>query len=355
MSKTLSNFCEVFSQRLKNARKMRQMSQKALADAMGGLVSASAIEKYEKGLMIPASSVLIALEHVLGVDTDYFFTPVAVNADLNKFEFRKKSTLGKKQQEAIMLDASYRLEKYLEIEDITGCNVAFNIRRRKVSCIQDAKDAALALRDKWKLGTDPIANPIALLESEGVKIIQMENVDDKFDGVSIMIDGKIALIVLNRNKTEERKRLTLFHELGHLVLNIESDLDDEKMCNVFASEMLLPSSKFENIFSKNRKGITLFELKEVQREFGISPEAQMLKAHQLGIINDNRYKMFCIRKNQNKTLLSALRETSYPSEGTNRFKRLVFMSLAKEQISFSKAAAFLGKGVDEVQKEFNLV
>ncbi len=350
----LNELCEVFSQRLKNARKMRQMSQKALANALGGIVSASAIEKYEKGLMIPTSTVLLELERALKLDSDYFFTPVSVKSDLNKFEFRKKSTLGKKKQEAIMMDVSYQLEKYLEIENITGCNVDFKIKKFKVNDMQDAKDAAISLRKKWHLGTDPIANPIALLESEGVKIIQISE-DEKFDGVSITIDGKIALIVLNANKPEERKRLTLCHELAHLVLNIDESLDEEKTCNIFASEMLLPSDKFEAIFSKNRKGITLFELREVQREFGISPEAQMLKAHQLGIINDNRYKLFCIRKNQNKELLAKLRETIYPKEETNRFKRLVFMALAKEQISFSKAAAFLGIGVDEVHKEFNLV
>lgn len=348
------DLCEVFSQRLKNARKMRQMSQKALADRLQGVVSASAIEKYEKALMIPSGNVMLELERVLELDPDYFFTPFVVSADLNKFEFRKKSSLGKKKQEAIKMDIIYQLEKYLEIEGITGNAVDFAIRKRKVTCADDAKDAAQKLRDKWQLGTDPIAKPIALLESEGVKIIQIEE-DDKFDGVSIMIDGKIALIVLNKKKTEERKRLTLFHELAHLVLNIDESLDEEKICNVFASEMLLPSEKFQSIFSASRKGITLFELREVQREYGISPEAQMLKANQLGIINDNRYKLFCIRKNQNKRLLDELRLSFYPKEETNRFKRLVFMALAKEQISFSKAASLLGVGVDEIHREFNLV
>lgn len=350
----VKELCEVFSQRLKNARKMRQMSQKALADALKGLVSASAIEKYEKGLMIPTSTVLLELERVLGLDSDYFFTPVSVSADFNKFEFRKKSSLGKKKQEAIMTDVSYKLEKYLEIEDITGMKKDFSLRKYRVTCMEDAKEAARKLRTKWNLGTDPIANPIALLESEGVKVIQL-NEDDKFDGVSITIDGKIMLIVLNANKPEERKRLTEFHEFGHQVLDIDESLDEEKVCNVFASEMLLPSDKFKSIFSSSRKGITLFELREVQREYGISPEAQMLKAHQLGIINDNRYKLFCIRKNQNKALLADLREPLYPKEETNRFKRLVFMSLAKEQISFSKAASLLDMGVDEVHQEFNVV
>lgn len=350
----VNEFCDIFSQRLKNARKMRQMSQKALADALKGLVSASSIEKYEKGLMIPNSTVMIEMERVLGLDSDYFFTPLKISADFNRFEFRKKSSLGTKKRDSIIMDVTYKLEKYLEIEEITGCKAEFKFRKRKVENFDDARSAAQELRNRWQLGTDPIACPIALLEGEGVKIIQIKE-DEKFSGVSILIDGRIALIVLNDNKTEEHKRLTLFHELGHLFLNINTELDEEKVCNVFASEMLLPSDKFRDIFSHSRKGITLFELEEVQRVYGISPEAQMLKAHQLGIINDNRYKLFCIRKNQKESLRNALRAERYPREETNRFKRLVFMSLAKEQISFSKAAALLGIGVDEIRHEFNLV
>lgn len=348
-----NELCEVFSQRLRNARKMRQMSQKALAEKLE--ITASAIEKYEKGLMIPSSTVLIQLERALGLVADYFFTPNMIDVNFCNYDFRKKSTLGKKKQEAIMIDITYRLEKYVQVEKLTGNTVDFKIRRIKVNNIEDVRKAARTLREKFlQVGNDPISTPIALLESLGVKIIEIEE-DDKFDGVSTIIDGKIALIVINKNKPAERMRLTLFHELGHLVLQIDETLDEEKMCNVFASEMLITSNKFEEIFSSSRKGISLVELLEVQKVYGISPEAQMMKAHQLGIISDNRYKMFCIRKNQNPLLLADLRQELYPKEETNRFRRLVFMALAKEQITYSRASALLGEGIDKVRNELKLM
>lgn len=348
----INDFCAVFSERLRNARKMRQLSQKALAERLK--VTASAIEKYEKGLMIPSSDVMLEMEQVLGLDQAYFFTENKLNVDFSKFEFRKRSTLGKKKQEAIMIDIVYRLEKYLEIERITGCEVEFKLSKYVVTDEASARKAANELRKKLKLGYDPIAAPIALLESLGVKIIEVDE-DDKFDGVSTMIDGKIALIVLNKNKSAERKRLTLFHELAHLILIMSEDVDEEKMCNVFANEMLITENDFRFIFSNSRKGISLVELIDVQKAYGISPEALMMKAHQLGIISDNRYKMFCIRKNQNKTLLDDLRTSRYQDESTDRFRRLVFMSLAKEQITFSKAASLLGEGVDQVREELKIV
>ena len=51
----------VFAQRLVNARKIRCMSQRELCDAVDGKISSSAIAKYEKGLMMPSSDVLIML------------------------------------------------------------------------------------------------------------------------------------------------------------------------------------------------------------------------------------------------------------------------------------------------------
>lgn len=64
---------ELFAKRLKNARLLSAMSQDNLVEAMGGIVSKNAISKYERGQMMPNSSVLIKLAKALDVKPDYFF------------------------------------------------------------------------------------------------------------------------------------------------------------------------------------------------------------------------------------------------------------------------------------------
>ena len=71
-------------------------------------------EKYEKGKMMPSSSVLIALCKVFDLNLDYFFRPFNAALDLSKFEFRKKSSLGSKKTESIKLIVASKVEKYLE-------------------------------------------------------------------------------------------------------------------------------------------------------------------------------------------------------------------------------------------------
>ena len=48
-----------FAKRLVNARKIRCISQRELCKKLQGQISSTAIEKYEKGLMMPSSTVLI--------------------------------------------------------------------------------------------------------------------------------------------------------------------------------------------------------------------------------------------------------------------------------------------------------
>ena len=74
-----------FAQRLVNARKIRCMSQRELCNVVDGKVSPTAIVKYEKGLMMPSSDVLIVLSKALEMKLDYLrFRFVCLNEDFEK-------------------------------------------------------------------------------------------------------------------------------------------------------------------------------------------------------------------------------------------------------------------------------
>ena len=77
--KRLITMKQVFSQRLKSARMMRGLSMDDLRLKMGNMISRQAISKYEKGLMMPESTVLIAIANALGVSVDYFFRTNSIN------------------------------------------------------------------------------------------------------------------------------------------------------------------------------------------------------------------------------------------------------------------------------------
>lgn len=63
---------DIFSRRLRQARMMKGFSLEKLSQCVTPAITRQAINKYEKGLMMPDSRVLIALAAALGVKIDYF-------------------------------------------------------------------------------------------------------------------------------------------------------------------------------------------------------------------------------------------------------------------------------------------
>lgn len=344
-----------FAQRLVNARKIRCMSQRDLSKKTDNKVSPTAIEKYEKGLMMPSSSVLILLSKALEMKLDYFFRPFTVAIDTAKFEFRKSQSMGVKKVESIKYLVCAEIEKYLEIEGLLGNTTAFSLDYSNilVEGEDEAKLLAHRLRNDLNIGSDAIVSAVELLESCGVKIIEIEH-DEKFSG-TCNTAGSIPVIVINQNMNSERKRITIFHELGHLLMHCAEGVNEEKMCNIFANEVLIPSDKLKSLLGASRHDISLVELQAIQREYGISVDALMAKAVQLNIITNNRYTSYYKKKNALPTFKKAVEASHYPMEHTYRFERLVYRALASEVISTSKAAALLDISVNEVRNNLNLM
>ena len=82
---------------------------------MGGMVSAQAIGKYERGEMMPSSSVAIALANALDVTTTYLLSPTVVS--LESVEFRKLAST--KVRERAMVEATVldHVDRYLQVEE----------------------------------------------------------------------------------------------------------------------------------------------------------------------------------------------------------------------------------------------
>ena len=113
------------------------------------------------------------------------------------------------------------MERYIEVEQFLNIASAFAnpVKRIVIASIKEIDKAALQVRTEWKFGLNAFPNVIDLLEDNEIKVIEVD-APDEFDGFSGWADGKIPIIVINKNYNVERKRLTALHELGHLILNL---------------------------------------------------------------------------------------------------------------------------------------
>jgi Zn-dependent peptidase ImmA (M78 family)/transcriptional regulator with XRE-family HTH domain len=354
---------EIFAKRLKQARQKAGFSMDMLSEKTGKEVSKQTISKYEAGKTMAGSQVLIKLAHALNVPTDYFFKPYSFDVSNIEVSFRKKASVGSKDQTVLKLRIQDEVERFIDIEKILGLEserFQFAIPAG-LSLPMQMIMLAQQVRQKWELGTAPIPSVKNLLMNHGVKVFDIEG-PDGFDGISGYANNNTPLMVINANMPNtERRRFTHMHELAHLIANScfdegLSNHDKEKLCDAFASEMLLPSKVIEHEFG-HKSRISIQELKGLQEVYGISIDAIVYSLKRLGIISDKRHRDFCIKKNTLPMLKATIERSRYTEPSSDKsyneayYRSLVYSALAQELISISKAARLLNCSVAEVESK----
>ena len=329
----------ILGRRLKIARTGAMLSQRELARKVG--VSAQAISKYERGLDIPSSKVLIGLAKALGVKVDFFFREIFINSIVPAY--RKKASLSRKKEQAIIVQIQDWLERYLAIESLYSIEEPPSLPVYRVSSMEDVEEYAVELRQKWSIGLAPVENLIELLEDRGIKIGLVDGNED-FDGCAFMVNKKFPVIVVKKDLPGDRQNFNLAHELGHLVLDVAESLDEEKAAYRFAGAFLVPAEVVYRELGRRRKSLNLYELHLLKHKYGLSMQGWIHRAKDLKIISETLAKQ----------LFSLFRKKGWykkepgdqiPPQKPERFKRLVLRALEEGLISRAKASELLGKDV----------
>lgn len=134
---------------------------------------------------------------------------------------------------------------------------------------------------------------------------------EKEDAISGMLalDDKHTVIVVNKTHTNERKRFTIAHEIGHLMLHnyrepyidrvipsmirLRDDLSprgedaEEIEANVFAAELLMPAFMIEKSLEKfDFNKIYDYEelITKLAKEYEVSTQAMIFRLINLGVV-----------------------------------------------------------------------
>ncbi len=343
-----------FSERLKSARIMKGYSLQDLTDALEKRVSKQALNKYEQGLMKPESEVLLLICNALDVRPDYFTRETSIT--LENVEFRKLKKLSAKESASIKEKTIDVLERYFELEDILGIEEEFinPIDDIEINSYTDVERAVERMRDKWKLGEDPLNNVIELLEDNNIKVIEIKS-EDEFDGLATWKGIKTPVVVVNSKLKADRKRFTVLHELGHILMKVNHlpEKEREFYCHSFAGAMLIPKKALIKELGSSRTQIYLNELVYLKEQFGASIQAIMFRAKHLDIVSESFFKNFMIYFSMKRYKKNEPGEYK-GQEKSNRFKQLIYRAVAEEIISTSKAAALDNKKLAEFRDELAL-
>lgn len=344
--------------RIEKARKLRGFSLRKLADSTG--LSHTQISYIEKGQRSLNGPTLLSIAKALDLPVDYFMREETFSS--REVSYRKIKALSEKKQSMIWQMIELQVENYLEIEDILAIRHDFTseylIDMESIES-EDIDDIACCVRDHFALGRSPIASASALLEEMGIIVVGIKGVRG-FDGVSLLVDDYIPVIAYNTEIGQaERVRMTLLHELGHLLLNdklrAKSEKEIENICTSFASHLLLPDQILKSYFWGRVKSLSMTDLIELQSTYGISIDAIIYRLKALLFISESKYKSYWVKKNASPELKCEIEKSRYEEPLSQRFVRLVIRALDKSLITMSKAKVYLRDAGISAEKSDHLL
>ncbi|MBM7411136.1 Zn-dependent peptidase ImmA (M78 family) [Clavibacter michiganensis] len=257
-------------------RRAAGITQEELASDLG--ITQAALSRYENGLRDPDHAMTERLSAALGVTAEFL-----------RHEFRMHG--------AIAADAHMRRQKTAKPSDWKRVEARLNAARMQTTYLlervplrpqnhvihvdpddRSPYEAAAMLRAAWRMPLGPVRDLTRWIESAGVIVLDEDLGTHRIDGMSQWA-GDHAVIILNSAAPTDRRRLTLAHELGHLVMHASHvDPDAEAQADEFAAEFLMP----ETMIRPELTNLTLGKLADLKAEWGVSMQAVVERAHRLG-------------------------------------------------------------------------
>jgi Zn-dependent peptidase ImmA (M78 family)/DNA-binding XRE family transcriptional regulator len=212
----------------------------------------------------------------------------------DKGYFRKRKTISVKNLNQIvgyMNLYSQIIDSFLDCINIPD----LNILEWDIDIMGSPENAAKNLREYWKMPAGRIDNLSKLIEDNGIIIISYPFDDDKMDAYTIHTKRtNKPIIFINDNFPDDRKRLNLAHELGHIILHynrfdLSEERDIEKEAYLFASEFLVPNIDYRSQLGRDK--LTISKLASYKNYWKISMLALIKIAEQRRYMsyNEARY------------------------------------------------------------------
>lgn len=274
------------------------ITQGELAVAAG--VSQPLISQMQNSTRAVTDEVLHRIASATGTPLSFFdVDPTDLPTDT--LAFRKKASTSVREVDRVeaTVREAYRVAARLITET--------RVRRTSLPRAQGDLDMdgieELAAQTRDALGVarnGVIGHVIRACEGAGIPVVPLVLVDAHSQGEEILVGhsgvscwrgtGDPSLISYFSAGSGDRQRFTTAHELGHLVLHParRAGLDTrtaETEAHRFAGAFLLPRERADEVFSGP---LMLREFAELKKTWGISIQALINRAHDLGFVDSDR-------------------------------------------------------------------
>ena len=216
-------------------------------------------------------------------------------------------------------------------------------------------------QSKWLNTSDAFKHWRQSVEDCGVFVFKRSFKQSQISGFCL-VDAEFPVIYINNSTPASRQCFTLFHELGHILLNASgvtktddryidtlmgSNRDIEVQANKFASELLVPSRDFDAMIGPNASDD--FFIEKAARKYNVSREVILRKLLDRDMVSEDEYR---VRVNEWNKQHAAERK-SKKSGGNYYATQATYLGGKYLQLAFSRY--YQGKcGVEQLADYLNV-
>ena len=297
-------------EKLVEALQYRGIRMSALAKMTG--LSKQSISSYCSETTEPSYSSIFKIAMALNFPIDYFISENSIDIRTENTYFRSQAAATKMAQQSQKIKMEYACRLYttllryvnlpvLDLPEIIFDGYEAPEDADSPRAFEEIERIAMAVRKEWGLGSEPIENLQFVLEKHGIVVTGFKNVEGKIDAFcqKMFADNELRFLIALAigDKPIGRLRFDMGHELGHILLHYSENSNDsfskeelsvqERQANMFSGAFLLPKDAFYNDFAAYSTQIEYYV--EMKKKWGVSIQAMVYRAHQLGMITWNQY------------------------------------------------------------------
>jgi Zn-dependent peptidase ImmA (M78 family)/transcriptional regulator with XRE-family HTH domain len=328
------------------ARETRGLTQSELAELTS--ISQGNISKYESGLLYVSEEHMQKIASVLDYPISFFFqTDQLYGFGSHCTYHRKRQSMPVKEQKVLLakinrlrihiarllngveLEHENRFDR-LDIEDYDG----------------DVGKIAQLIRKNWRLPLGPVKSLVGAIESAGGIVVCKSFGTKKLDAISQRVPGLPPIFLINADMPGERVRLTLSHEIGHIIMHHLPTENMEEEADRFAAEFLMPSHDI----TPDLTSLTFANLARLKSYWKVSMAALIVRAHETGKITDRQYRTLFEQMNKNEYRMNE--PVPIPIESPTLLKDILDVYINDHRYSIVELSQLLALHEHEFRSEY---
>lgn len=317
-----------------------------LADITQGHLS-----KIESGLIRPTDVLVARLAELLHVPVRFLASDEPVYGPGASEFFHRKQQLSSRILSRIHAQLNIRrmhLARLLRAVDMESGNFP---RIDPEEFNGDAAAIARAVRSAWQVPSGPVKNLVELVENAGGVVVLLDFGSPKLAGISRWVPGVPPMFFLNSEMPGDRQRLTLAHELGHVVMHSSPTPEMEDEAFAFGAEFLMPEQDIRRQFVKS---VSLHSLASMKPIWKVSMAALLMRAGELGCVSERQKRYLWMRMGEAGYRRAEPPELDVASEAPSLLQEIIDVHLSDLGYSIDELARLLDCKPETLARDYGI-